>query len=37
VWTFILEAGWTIVGEMASPILGGSGNQEYLIAAHRRP
>jgi 23S rRNA (cytidine1920-2'-O)/16S rRNA (cytidine1409-2'-O)-methyltransferase len=35
--TFILEAGWTIVGEMASPILGGSGNQEFLIGARRRP
>jgi len=35
--TFIEEAGWTIVGEMASPILGGSGNQEYLIGARRGP
>ena len=35
--TFIEEAGWTIVGEMASPILGGSGNQEFLIGACRGP
>ncbi len=33
--TFIQGAGWTIVGEIASPILGGSGNQEFLIGARR--
>ena len=26
-------AGWTVIGEMASPILGGSGNEEILIGA----
>jgi 23S rRNA (cytidine1920-2'-O)/16S rRNA (cytidine1409-2'-O)-methyltransferase len=25
--------GWTIIGEVASPILGGSGNEEFLIGA----
>ncbi len=29
----IEEAGWTVVGEIASPILGGSGNEEFLIGA----
>jgi 23S rRNA (cytidine1920-2'-O)/16S rRNA (cytidine1409-2'-O)-methyltransferase len=29
------QAGWRIVGEMISPITGGSGNVEYLIGAHR--
>ena len=27
------EAGWTVLGEIASPILGGSGNEEFLIGA----
>jgi 23S rRNA (cytidine1920-2'-O)/16S rRNA (cytidine1409-2'-O)-methyltransferase len=27
------QAGWTVVGEMQSPILGGSGNAEYLLGA----
>ncbi len=27
------EAGWTVVGEIASPIRGGSGNEEFLIGA----
>lgn len=27
------EPGWTVLGEIASPILGGSGNQEFLIGA----
>jgi hypothetical protein len=31
---FIEEAGWTVIGEIASPILGGSGNEEFLIGAH---
>jgi 23S rRNA (cytidine1920-2'-O)/16S rRNA (cytidine1409-2'-O)-methyltransferase len=30
---FIEEAGWTVVGVIASPILGGSGNEEFLIGA----
>jgi 23S rRNA (cytidine1920-2'-O)/16S rRNA (cytidine1409-2'-O)-methyltransferase len=30
---FIEEAGWTVIGEIASPILGGSGNEEFLIGA----
>jgi 23S rRNA (cytidine1920-2'-O)/16S rRNA (cytidine1409-2'-O)-methyltransferase len=29
------EAGWKIIGEMASPILGGSGNVEFLLGARR--
>ena len=35
--TFVQEAGWTVVGEIASPILGGSGNQEFLIGARHGP
>lgn len=27
------EGGWTVVGEIASPIRGGSGNEEFLIGA----
>ncbi len=27
------EGGWTVVGEIASPLLGGSGNEEFLIGA----
>jgi 23S rRNA (cytidine1920-2'-O)/16S rRNA (cytidine1409-2'-O)-methyltransferase len=27
------QGGWTVVGEIASPILGGSGNGEFLIGA----
>ena len=27
------QSGWTVVGEMQSPILGGSGNVEYLLGA----
>jgi 23S rRNA (cytidine1920-2'-O)/16S rRNA (cytidine1409-2'-O)-methyltransferase len=30
---YIEEAGWTVVGEIASPILGGGGNKEFLIGA----
>ena len=29
----IEDAGWTVVGEIASPILGGGGNEEFLIGA----
>ena len=30
---FIEDAGWMVVGEIASPILGGGGNEEFLIGA----
>jgi 23S rRNA (cytidine1920-2'-O)/16S rRNA (cytidine1409-2'-O)-methyltransferase len=30
---FLEDAGWRVAGVMPSPILGGSGNQEFLIAA----
>lgn len=30
---FLENAGWTVIGETESPILGGDGNREYLIAA----
>jgi 23S rRNA (cytidine1920-2'-O)/16S rRNA (cytidine1409-2'-O)-methyltransferase len=30
---FLRDAGWTVVGVIASPILGGSGNEEFLIGA----
>lgn len=30
---FVQDAGWRVAGVMPSPILGGSGNQEFLIAA----
>jgi len=30
-----MQPGWRIVGEMTSPIAGGSGNVEYLIGARR--
>src|SRR5262249_56745366 len=29
----IEKSGWTVSGEIASPILGGSGNEEFLIGA----
>jgi 23S rRNA (cytidine1920-2'-O)/16S rRNA (cytidine1409-2'-O)-methyltransferase len=29
------QPGWTIVGDMTSPILGGSGNSEFLLGARR--
>jgi 23S rRNA (cytidine1920-2'-O)/16S rRNA (cytidine1409-2'-O)-methyltransferase len=29
------QSDWKVVGEMVSPILGGSGNAEYLIGARR--
>ena len=34
---FIEDAGWTVVGEIASPIRGGSGNEEFLIGARLAP
>ena len=30
---FLEDAGWRVAGVMPSPILGGSGNQEFLIGA----
>jgi 23S rRNA (cytidine1920-2'-O)/16S rRNA (cytidine1409-2'-O)-methyltransferase len=32
---FLTGAGWSILGEAASPILGGDGNAEFLIAARK--
>ena len=32
---FLRAAGWEILGETASPILGGDGNAEFLIAARK--
>ena len=32
---FVMEAGWAIIGETASPILGGDGNREFLIIARK--
>lgn len=32
---FLVEAGWSILGETVSPILGGDGNREFLIAARK--
>ncbi len=32
---FLVAAGWTILGETASPIAGGDGNLEFLIAARK--
>ena len=32
---FLQGAGWAILGEAASPIRGGEGNAEYLIAARK--
>ena len=29
------QPGWTVTGEMASPIRGGSGNEEFLLAGRR--
>lgn len=34
---FVEEQGWTVVGEIASPIRGGSGNEEFLIGARLAP
>jgi 23S rRNA (cytidine1920-2'-O)/16S rRNA (cytidine1409-2'-O)-methyltransferase len=33
--TSLRELGWTVVGTMDSPILGGDGNREFLIGARR--
>ena len=32
---FIADGGWTILGQMPSPIAGGDGNREFLIGARR--
>ena len=32
---FVAASGWAVLGRMASPIAGGDGNQEYLIAARK--
>jgi 23S rRNA (cytidine1920-2'-O)/16S rRNA (cytidine1409-2'-O)-methyltransferase len=32
---FLTGAGWAVLGEAASPITGGDGNAEYLIAARK--
>lgn len=32
---FLAERSWTVSGRMESPILGGDGNREYLVAARR--
>ncbi len=34
---FLTGAGWTVTGETASPIAGGDGNAEFLIAARKPP
>ena len=33
---FLAESGWTVLGTIASPIAGGDGNREFLIAARKR-
>jgi 23S rRNA (cytidine1920-2'-O)/16S rRNA (cytidine1409-2'-O)-methyltransferase len=33
---FLERAGWTVIGETPSPIRGGDGNPEFLVAARRR-
>lgn len=32
---FLAASGWTLIGEAVSPILGGDGNTEYLMAARK--
>jgi 23S rRNA (cytidine1920-2'-O)/16S rRNA (cytidine1409-2'-O)-methyltransferase len=34
---FVTQLGWTVRGLMPSPIVGGSGNQEFLMAAELQP
>lgn len=34
--TFLEREGWPVIDETESPILGGDGNREYLIAARRK-
>lgn len=35
VTAFLADAGWRVTGESESPILGGDGNREYLVAAEK--
>ncbi len=37
VHAFLAAAGWTSIGETESPIRGGDGNVEFLIAARNAP
>lgn len=32
---FLAESGWTVLGRMESPIAGGDGNREFLVAARK--
>lgn len=32
---FLLESGWPVLEKIPSPLLGGDGNVEYLIAARK--
>jgi 23S rRNA (cytidine1920-2'-O)/16S rRNA (cytidine1409-2'-O)-methyltransferase len=32
---FLIASGWAVIGEAESPILGGDGNREFLIAARK--
>ncbi len=32
----VAQAGWSVIGDMPSPIKGGSGNVEFLLAGGRR-
>ena len=34
--TFLMRSGWDILGSMESPIEGGEGNREYLLAARKK-
>lgn len=34
---FAATLGWTVAGITPSPIVGGDGNKEFLLAAHRAP
>jgi 23S rRNA (cytidine1920-2'-O)/16S rRNA (cytidine1409-2'-O)-methyltransferase len=33
--TFVAGLGWSVVGTLPSPIAGGDGNREFLLAARR--
>ena len=34
---FLEDRGWRVLGLVASPVTGGDGNREFLVAAHRAP